>query len=92
MESVIVGFHRDEHGDWVAELACGHGQHMRHDPPWQSRPWTTTAQGRASKLGSALYCRKCERGEPRAPWSQEGGKDRGGAAEPGSAPDAAPEA
>lgn len=88
MERVIVGFHCDEHGDWVAELACGHGQHMRHDPPWQSRPWTVTAAGRASRLGEAVYCRKCERGEPRAQWAEDRGKD--GTA--GPAPDRAPEA
>jgi len=38
----IVGFHQDENGDWVAELECGHGQHVRHKPPWTSRPWVTT--------------------------------------------------
>jgi hypothetical protein len=87
VESIIVGFHCDEHGDWVAELACGHGQHMRHDPPWQSRPWTVTAAGRASRLGEKVHCRKCERGEPRADWSKPGGR----AAGPGPAPDRAPE-
>jgi hypothetical protein len=28
----IVGFHRDDERHWVAELECGHGQHVRHDP------------------------------------------------------------
>lgn len=28
----IVGFHQDEEGDWVASLACGHNQHVRHNP------------------------------------------------------------
>jgi hypothetical protein len=55
----IVGFHRDEHGDWVAELACGHGQHVRHDPPWVDRPWTQSEAGRRRQLGTALWCRKC---------------------------------
>ena len=63
--SPIVGFHQDERGDWVAELACGHGQHTRHDPPWQLRPWVTTEAGRRSVLGQTLACRKCAQGAPR---------------------------
>jgi hypothetical protein len=27
MDSPIVGYHKDEENDWVAELACGHLQH-----------------------------------------------------------------
>jgi len=30
----IVDFHLDENLDWVAELECGHQQHVRHNPPW----------------------------------------------------------
>ncbi|HVE77947.1 MAG TPA: DUF3565 domain-containing protein [Gemmatimonadaceae bacterium] len=60
----VVGFRQDEGGDWVAELECGHGQHVRHDPPWQLRPWVTTAEGRAAFLGTVLDCRKCDAGEP----------------------------
>ncbi len=59
----IVGYHLDDEGQWVAELACGHGQHVRHDPPWQVRPWVTTPEGRAKFLGFELECLKCERGE-----------------------------
>jgi hypothetical protein len=55
----IVGFHPDVAGHWVAELECGHGQHVRHNPPWQSRPWVVTAEGRAGQLGQSLECRKC---------------------------------
>lgn len=55
----ITGFHQDEEGHWVAELECGHGQHVRHDPPWQNRPWVVTAGGRAGQLGQALACRTC---------------------------------
>src|SRR5204862_843380 len=32
VERAIVGYHQDEHGDWVAELACGHQRHVRHRP------------------------------------------------------------
>lgn len=63
MKRGIVGYHRDEVGDWVAELACGHGQHVRHRPPLFLRPWVTTPEGRASMLGVELDCVKCDRGE-----------------------------
>ena len=55
-ERAIIGFHEDDEGHWVAELACGHGQHVRHDPPWQSREWVTTESGRASFIGFELNC------------------------------------
>jgi len=55
----IVGFHRDAEGHWVAELDCGHGRHVRHNPPFQIREWTRTAEGRESMLGVELACRKC---------------------------------
>jgi tellurite methyltransferase len=58
--TIIAGFHEDAAGDWVAELACGHSQHMRHRPPWQSRPWVATAAGRAAKLGAAIECPACQ--------------------------------
>ena len=64
MHSAIVGFHKDELGDWVADLECGHGQHVRHNPPWFNRPWVETEQGRWEMLGQTLWCRRCERGEP----------------------------
>jgi uncharacterized protein len=55
----IVGFHLDEEGYWVAELECGHNQHVRHNPPWINRPWVVTPEGRAEALNEALPCRKC---------------------------------
>ncbi len=64
MDRTIASFHQDELGDWVARLACGHHQHVRHDPPWTNRPWVTSPEGRASKLGEALACRKCDQGAP----------------------------
>ena len=63
MERRIVGFHEDEEGHWVAELECGHGQHVRHIPPWQVRPWVTTPEGRARVLGTRLRCRRYAEGE-----------------------------
>ena len=64
MQQPITGFHLDEHADWVAELACGHFQHVRHNPPWTLRPWVLTAEGRASVLGRQLECKKCDAGAP----------------------------
>jgi tellurite resistance-related uncharacterized protein len=61
METTIAGLHQDAEGDWVADLACGHSQHMRHRPPWQRREWVTTPEGRASRLGVALDCPLCDR-------------------------------
>jgi uncharacterized protein DUF3565 len=60
MQRRIVGYHQDEQGDWVAELECGHGQHVRHNPPWVNRPWAVTAEGRDAQLGAVLECRKCD--------------------------------
>ena len=55
----IEGFHQDELNDWVAELSCGHGQHVRHKPPFWTREWTQTPEGRASRIGAELDCVRC---------------------------------
>ncbi len=65
MQRAIVGYHRDDEGHWVARLACGHNQHVRHLPPWQNRPWVVTPEGRAARLGRELACKKCDEGAPR---------------------------
>ena len=59
-----MGYHTDDLNDWVAELRCGHFQHVRHNPPWQNRPWVESEEGRASKLGLLLNCSKCDEGAP----------------------------
>ncbi len=59
-ERRIVGFHTDEEQHWVADLECGHTQHVRHDPPWQVRPWVITDEGRRARLGVPLDCLLCE--------------------------------
>lgn len=63
MQRKIVDYHRDEAGDWVAELDCGHNQHVRHRPPFINRPWVETAEGRLEKLGLVLNCLLCDEQE-----------------------------
>lgn len=60
MNRRITGFQLDEEKHWVARLACGHNQHVRHNPPLVSRPWVLSEEGRASMLGAALNCVLCD--------------------------------
>lgn len=60
MERKIVGFHTSKEDDWMAELDCGHNQHVRHDPPLPHQTWVTSEEGRNSKLGNLLDCTCCE--------------------------------
>ncbi|MEC7118548.1 MAG: DUF3565 domain-containing protein [Pseudomonadota bacterium] len=60
MQQPIVGFHQDDEQHWVAELACGHQQHVRHNPPWMNRPWTVSPAGRERMLGHLLMCKHCD--------------------------------
>lgn len=64
MNQPIARFHLDIENDWVAELACGHFQHVRHKPPWIQRPWVVTEEGRESMVGELLDCKKCDSGAP----------------------------
>jgi Protein of unknown function (DUF3565) len=59
MQRAIIGFRQDERGDWIAELSCGHGVHMRHDPPWLVRDWVLTEEGRKRFIGRVVDCKKC---------------------------------
>lgn len=64
----IVGFRPDEDesaGSWIATLACGHSQHVRHKPPFQNAEWVTTSEGRAEHVGTRLLCLLCRM--PRLP-------------------------
>ena len=63
MKRPITGYHQDEHGDWIAELSCDHGQHVRHKPPFTLRPWVNSVEGRGSMLGTELDCVRCDRFE-----------------------------
>ena len=65
MKQPIIGYHKDEEADWVAELSCGHFQHVRHNPPFVNRPWVVTQKDRDSMLNTELNCKKCDLGEPK---------------------------
>jgi hypothetical protein len=64
MKQAITGFHTDNERHWVAELRCGHFQHVRHKPPFINRPWVTSQAGRNGMLGHELNCKKCDIGAP----------------------------
>jgi hypothetical protein len=64
MKQRIIGYHQDDENHWVGQLACGHNQHVRHDPPWVNRPWVVTPEGRQAMLGVELDCKKCDEGAP----------------------------
>lgn len=60
MKQKITGFHTDEENHWVADLECGHAQHVRHDPPFFDRPWVITEEGRKGRLNTELNCVRCD--------------------------------
>jgi tellurite methyltransferase len=63
LQRTITGFHVDEVGDWVAELSCFHGQHVRHRPPFRDAPWVNDDAERRARIGAALECPLCDRAE-----------------------------
>ncbi|WP_455375181.1 DUF3565 domain-containing protein [Kaarinaea lacus] len=65
MKRAIAGYHKDDVGDWVARLECGHNQHVRHNPPWQIRSWVNSEKGRQQNIGALLDCKKCDEHAPR---------------------------
>jgi hypothetical protein len=67
MRRRIVGFDHDDEGHWRARLDCGHPQHVRHDPPLVTREWVLAEEGRASRLGKELDCKRCDEETPMGP-------------------------
>ncbi|MBL0214105.1 MAG: DUF3565 domain-containing protein [Myxococcales bacterium] len=63
MHRAIESFVQDELGDWVAILVCGHGQHVRHKPPFFPRPWVLAEDTRTARIGTPLECVRCDRFE-----------------------------
>lgn len=74
MQRRIVGFHQDQEQHWVADLECGHAQHVRHNPPWFLRPWVITTEGRRQALGTSLECRLCDSPADRTARPDDGGE------------------
>lgn len=64
MKRAVVGFSQDVEGHWAARLECGHGVHVRHDPPWMVREWVMTEEGRAARIGTLMECKRCEQESP----------------------------
>ncbi len=60
MKRKIGSFRQDEARDWVANLECGHSQHVRHKPPWELRPWVIDETARAARVGTELDCLFCD--------------------------------
>ena len=60
MKQKITGFDKDDEDHWRALLECGHRQHLRHDPPMTTRTWVLTDEGRASRIGFQLECKRCD--------------------------------
>jgi Protein of unknown function (DUF3565) len=60
MHRRIVGFHQDVEQHWVADLECGHAQHVRHEPPLQTREWVLEERTRRQHLGTTLDCLSCD--------------------------------
>ena len=57
---MITGFHQDDGGAWVAELECGHGQHIRHNPPFRVAAWILDDAERATHINTPLNCPHCD--------------------------------
>jgi hypothetical protein len=62
MQRTITGFHQDDEGYWVAELDCGHNQHVRHRPPFELKPWVLTDEERNARIGTRRDCPLCDQG------------------------------
>jgi hypothetical protein len=60
VQRTIIGYERDEEGEVIALLTCGHRRHVRHRPPFEARPWVTTAEGRAARVGTSIECGLCD--------------------------------
>ncbi|MEQ1718858.1 MAG: DUF3565 domain-containing protein [Hyphomicrobium sp.] len=59
MKQKIDAFEQDDEGHYVALLACGHRQHVRHKPPFIERPWVLDDATRRAMIGEMLDCTLC---------------------------------
>ena len=60
MQRLITGLRKDPDGEWIADLDCGHHRHVRHNPPWEDRPWVLDEESRRAHLGTLLSCGLCD--------------------------------
>jgi uncharacterized protein DUF3565 len=60
MKRRITDYEKDDEDHWRAKLECGHYQHLRHNPPLVTREWVLTKDGRDSRLGFELNCKRCD--------------------------------
>ncbi len=60
MRRAIIAFEQDDENYWVAIPACGHRQHVRHNPPFVERPWVISPATRQAMLAYPLDCPKCQ--------------------------------
>lgn len=63
MHRAMTGFRRDADGAWVADLACLHSQHIRHEPPFREAAWIEDDEERGRRVGQPLDCPLCDRTE-----------------------------
>ena len=64
MKRKITAYDIDVENHWRAKLECRHYQHVRHDPPLITREWILTDEGRESRIGMELECKKCDENTP----------------------------
>jgi hypothetical protein len=57
MDRRIAGFYQDEERFWVAELKCGHKQHVRHKPLMTLRPWVNNEIDRKERLKHLFHAK-----------------------------------
>lgn len=62
MKRKILRFYKDEKGDWIVDLECGHSRHMRHDPPWSNMDWIHSSEARWDRMQKPIDCRDCDGG------------------------------
>tara|TARA_R110002074_G_scaffold9976_1_gene38704 strand:- start:438 stop:899 length:462 start_codon:yes stop_codon:yes gene_type:complete len=60
MKRAITGFHLDRFQEWVADLECGHGLTMKHNPPYQNCSWIGSAMKRKEHVGDVQECVTCD--------------------------------
>jgi hypothetical protein len=60
MKRKIANFHTDDEDHWVADLECGHTQHVRHRPPFEERYWVVDPKLRRERIGTYLNCKECD--------------------------------